>query len=352
MPSPARRVAQAIDALRHGWAITFENGPTILPIETAIASATQAGQILISSARAATLKLGNQINGTKPDTPVLIRASEPFTLAEAFTIADPALDLQNPLKGPYKAEHLKWQKEAETAMRLANLAGVLPAFLVEPSDAGEAVPLSSNDISDWVNFSNLFIATRAHLPIAADKTAEIIAFRSVNDTREHVALIVGKQSGDFVPLVRLHSECLTGDIMGSLKCDCGPQLDTALRAMAQEANTGGWGVLVYLRQEGRGIGLINKLRAYQLQDQGFDTVEANERLGLPNENRDFAVAAKMLKLLGTTKVRLLTNNPLKVNSLQEAGVEVSERIAHQLPSNKHNERYLSTKRDKSGHLLD
>ena len=213
------------------------------------------------------------------------------------------------------------------------------------------MPLSSNDISDWVNFGDLFIATRAHLPIAADKTAEIIAFRSVNDTREHVALIVGKQSGDFVPLVRLHSECLTGDIMGSLKCDCGPQLDTALRAMAQEANTGGWGVLVYLH-EGRGIGLINKLRAYQLQDQGFDTVEANERLGLPNENRDFAVAAEMLKLLGTTKVRLLTNNPLKVNSLQEAGVEVSERIAHQLPSNKHNEHYLSTKRDKSGHLLD
>jgi GTP cyclohydrolase II len=151
--------------------------------------------------------------------------------------------------------------------------------------------------------------------------------------------------------VRLHSECLTGDVLGSLKCDCGPQLDAALAAMADEANRGGWGVLLYLRQEGRGIGLINKLRAYQLQDQGHDTVDANQRLGLPNEARDFPVAARMLELLGVGAIRLMTNNPAKVESLVGVGVNVLERVPHQLPANPHNARYLDTKRDRSGHFL-
>ena len=135
--------------------------------------------------------------------------------------------------------------------------------------------------------------------MAAADDAQIVAFRSGDDLREHVALVIGRQSGDRVPLVRLHSECLTGDVLGSLKCDCGPQLDHALALMAQEAGKdGGFGVLLYMRQEGRGIGLVNKLRAYHLQDQGFDTVDANERLGLPDEARDFGTAARMLQLLG------------------------------------------------------
>ena len=159
------------------------------------------------------------------------------------------------------------------------------------------------------------------------------------------------QSGARPPLVRLHSECLTGAILGSLKCDCGPQLDAALHAMAHEAAQGSWGVLLYLRQEGRGIGLINKLRAYELQDQGFDTVDANNRLGLPTEARDFPVAARMLALLGVSKIRLMSNNPDKVAAITAQGVLVAERVPHQLPANPHNERYLATKRDRSGHLL-
>src|SRR4029079_11654567 len=147
----------------------------------------------------------------------------------------------------------------------------------------------------------------------------IVAFRSPDDMREHVALIVGAQYADRAPLVRLHSECLTGDMFGSLKCDCGPQLDAALAAMAGEAANGGWGVLLYLRQEGRGIGLINKLRAYRLQDQGVDTLEATQRLGLPAEARDFPVAARMLELLGVGEVRLMTNNPAKVAAFEAAG---------------------------------
>jgi GTP cyclohydrolase II len=140
-------------------------------------------------------------------------------------------------------------------------------------------------------------------------------------------------------------------MFGSLKCDCGPQLDAALSAMAGEAARGGWGVLLYLRQEGRGIGLINKLRAYRLQDQGFDTLEANQRLGLPAEARDFPVAARMLDLLGIRQIRLLTNNPAKVAAFEAAGIEVAERVPHQLPANAHNTRYLATKRDRAGHLL-
>ena len=170
--------------------------------------------------------------------------------------------------------------------------------------------------------------------------------------REHVAFVIGRQTADRVPLVRLHSECLTGDVLGSLKCDCGPQLDAALAAMAAEAACGGFGVLLYMRQEGRGIGLVNKLRAYRLQDQGFDTLEANRRLGLPEEARDFPSAARMLHLLGVREVRLLTNNPAKVAALQSAGVAVAERVPHALPANPHNTRYLATKRDHAGHLLE
>ena len=344
-------MAQAIDALRHGWPIAFANGPVLLPAETGIAPQASAELMLISSARAATLKLINQREAAAPHAPVIIRSPDPFTLGNAAPIADPALDLGNPLKGPFRAEPCTWNDAATAAMELAQIAGILPAFLVDPSQAGEAQPIHIDDLAAWSDTTNLVIATRAQLPVTASATAQIVAFRSTDDTREHVALVIGNQTGDKVPLVRLHSECLTGDILGSLKCDCGPQLDAALAAMADQAEQGGWGVLLYLRQEGRGIGLINKLRAYRLQDQGFDTVEANERLGLPDEARDFPIAARMLDLLGVNAVRLMTNNPKKVSVLESAGVTITERVPHQLPDNPHSMRYLATKRDKSGHLL-
>ncbi len=351
-PSPGRRAAQAVDALRHGWPLAFEGGPVLLPVETAIAQGASAPRMLISAARAVTLKLANQREAAVPHAPVLIAGGEDFTLRDALPIADPALDLGNPLKGPFKAIGLDWAETAAAALELARIAGILPAFLVDPEGAGEAVPVSAGDLAAYSQAGQLQIVTRARLPVSACEDAEIVAFRSNADLREHVALVIGQQSGDSQPLVRLHSECLTGDILGSLKCDCGPQLDAALHAMAQEAQgSGGWGVLLYMRQEGRGIGLINKLRAYRLQDQGFDTVEANQRLGLPDEARDFPVAARMLELLGARQIRLLTNNPAKVAALEEAGITVSERVPHQLPENPHNARYLATKRDRSGHLL-
>lgn len=345
-----------MDALRHGWPLAFDGGPqgtvTLLPVETAIARGAHAPQMLISAARAATLKLANQREAAVPHAPVLIAGGEAFTLTQALPIADPALDLRNPFKGPFKALTLDWHEVAEAALELARIAGILPAFLVDPADAGEAQPVAVSDLAAYSAAGALQIVTRARLPVSASEDAEIVAFRSAADLREHVALIIGKQTGDRQPLVRLHSECLTGDILGSLKCDCGPQLDAALHAMAHEARAqGGWGVLLYLRQEGRGIGLVNKLRAYRLQDQGFDTVEANQRLGLPDEARDFPVAARMLELLGAQTIRLLTNNPAKVTALQAAGITVRERVPHQLPDNPHNAHYLATKRDRSGHLL-
>ncbi len=324
----------------------------LLPVETASGAEKQSKSMLISAARAATLKLANQRDAAVPHAPVLIRGGEAFDLREALPIADPALDLGSPFKGPFKAEAINWQAEAEAALEIARIAGILPAFLIDPDNAGEAQSVAASDLESWSDTGNLAIATRARLPVDASESAQIVAFRSPHDMREHAALIIGRQCGDSVPLVRLHSECLTGDVLGSLKCDCGPQLDSALHAMAAEAREkDGWGVLLYMRQEGRGIGIINKLRAYQLQDQGFDTVEANERLGLPDEARDFPVAARMLDLLGVRTIRLLTNNPKKVAALEEAGVSVQERVAHQLPDNPHNARYLATKRDKSGHLL-
>ena len=354
--SPSRRAAQAIDALRHGWPLAIGAAPPLLPVETAPGEA-RSSLALISAARAATLKLANQREAALspsegPHSAVLIRAAEPLDLISARPIADPALDLAAPLKGPFLAEPLPWSEEAAAAMELARLAGILPAFLVAPQPAAQAVAVEASDVAGFVDPARLAIATRARLPVAACEQAEVVIFRSPDDTREHVALVVGRQSSERVPLVRLHSECLTGDLLGSLRCDCGPQLGGALAAMAEEARCAGWGVLLYLRQEGRGIGLVNKLRAYKLQDQGFDTLEANRRLGLPEEARDFPVAARMLELLGVCDVRLMSNNPRKVAALEAAGTRVVERVPHHLPANPHNARYLATKRDRAGHLFE
>lgn len=346
-----RRVALALDALRHGWAVQVDGHLALLPAETGFGADATAPCMLISAARAATLKLANQRDAAVPEAPVLIRAAEPFDLAQARVLADPALDLVHPFKGPFRAEPLADAAAAAAAMELTRLAGILPAFLVLAEAPADAQPVGTADLAAWKDTAHLVIASRAHLPVAACEAAEIVAFRARDDLREHVALVIGQQSADRAPLVRLHSECLTGDILGSLKCDCGPQLQAALGAMAAEAAAGGWGVLLYLRQEGRGIGLVNKLRAYRLQDLGFDTVDANNRLGLPTEARDFPVAARMLALLGVETIRLMTNNPAKVAALEGVGVRVTERVPHELPANPHNARYLATKRDRTGHLL-
>ena len=175
----------------------------------------------------------------------------------------------------------------------------------------------------------------------------IVAYRRLGGEELDLALVRGDVSGEEPVLVRVHSECLTGDVFGSQRCDCGEQLAAALRLIGQA----GRGVVIYLRQEGRGIGLLNKLRAYHLQDQGLDTVEANLELGFPADLRNYREAALILRDLGIQRLRLLTNNPRKVEALSNCGFEIVERIPLEIPPNEHNRRYLETKRDKLGHLL-
>lgn len=352
--SDPRAVARAIDAARRGWPIEIagaDGALELLAIESADANrltAFDAGGtafVLLSAGRATTLKLANQRDAADPVSPVAVERSAWLDFDAATALADPQFDLATPLKGPFRSVPLAEQDAARAALELARIAGLLPAWFARVShDVSDAITPAA--IAAHEDAGRLEIAARARLPVAGAEDTEIIAFRTPDAAGEHIALLIGQPNGA-PPLVRLHSECLTGDVLGSLKCDCGPQLHAAIHEIAAS----GWGILLYLRQEGRGIGLVNKLRAYALQDQGFDTVDANTRLGFAIDARDFRVAARMLRLLGQDRVRLLTNNPEKVAGLEGADVTVIERVPHHLPPNPHNERYLATKRDRTGHQL-
>ena len=365
-----RNAARAIDALRRGWPVRLvadDGAIRLMAIEGADAvtladfDPDAKADILISAARAETLNLANQLAAADPERPVLIARTPWIDADVATSIADPVRDLGSPLKGPFRARPLVSPHAAQAALRLARLAGILPAYFVSAADGDAEAEASADDIAAYDDAIHLAIATRARLPVSASETADgglgdsldvvpkdlaMALGSALPEPREHVALIVGKRDSS-PPVVRLHSECLTGDALGSLKCDCGPQLHEALHRIADAP----WGILLYLRQEGRGIGLVNKLRAYAMQDQGFDTVDANVRLGFAIDARDFSVAARMLDLLNVGAVRLLTNNPKKVTGLEAAGITVTERLPIILPTNPHNERYLATKRDRTGHQL-
>ena len=193
------------------------------------------------------------------------------------------------------------------------------------------------------------VSVRANVPVPLTEKAvntRFVSFSGLNDGKEHIAIIYGQPDKQDAPLVRIHSECLTGDVFGSQRCDCGEQLHEAQRIMSAEG-----GVLLYLRQEGRGIGLYNKLDAYALQDQGIDTYTANEMLGFGHDQRDFSPAVDMLTALGFKKIRLLSNNPHKASDLIKAGIEVSERVETGVYVNKHNANYLKAKVDQQDHKI-
>nr|NUR36683.1 GTP cyclohydrolase II [Sphingomonas sp.] len=331
--------------------ITGRKTLAILSVETAseelldLLDPHHLARLLISGERAAALNLANERDAANPAAPVVIAHADWLDRTAAMAIADPGRDLDRAPIGPLHPIAGDCAETAGAALDLARFAGLLPAlWLLDPTSTETCV--SIDDIVRERSHPSVEIVARAKLPLEDMPPTQIVAFRASDDGQEHVALVVGAFGGK-PPLVRLHSECLTGDVFGSLKCDCGPQLREALHIIG---NAGG-GVLLYLRQEGRGIGLVNKIRAYSLQDRGFDTVDANRRLGFADDARDYGHAAAMLRALGIDEVRLLTNNPSKVKGLESAGIKVVERVAHQMPANPHNADYLATKRKRSGHLL-
>ncbi len=242
---------------------------------------------------------------------------------------------------------------AKAAITLAKFAQRLPALLVAETETTHAdPPLVSVDADSIARFrrsvlQSLTIASEAQVPLHGGHAARFVVFRDVIGGSS-VAVVVGKPDFSKPVPVRLHSACLTGDVFGSRRCDCGDQLKLAL-ARLDEA---GGGVILYLEQEGRGVGLVNKMRAYQLQDEGLDTVDANTTLGFDDDERDYGIAARMLKMLGCTRVRLLTNNPAKLDSLAGAGIDVIGRLPLYTPINADNRRYLTAKLKRAGHRLD
>lgn len=358
-------VERAVADLRRGGAVVITAGPQSKSAILVRAAETVAGwplplfrdlpgpvSLVVTGRRASILGLSEpaaravQLNITGELTPERLRPlidpqaeshSIPPTGVSAATVAD--------------------YSPANAAIRLAKIARLLPAVVMTPlgddamawAAAYDRVVAATSDIEQYDSRSACALkpVSEARVPLAGARDTRVITFRPEDGGAEHIAVIVGEPDPSQPVLIRLHSECLTGDLLGSLRCDCGDQLRGAIDALAKH----GSGVLLYLAQEGRGIGLVNKLRAYGLQDKGFDTVDANEQLGFDDDERVYQPAVRMLKALGFSKVRLLTNNPAKVGALARHGVEVTERVPHSFPSNEHNWTYLQTKAKRSGHLL-
>ncbi len=288
---------------------------------------------------------------------VLLPVDQNTDVGIVQTLADGSTDLAQPLRGPFKRDRRPPLETEIAAVQLAKAARLLPSAVVVPitdksslyAAERKFLTVTTSQIFDFEPSAALSLrqVAEAPVPLADAQDCRLVAFRPADGGIEHLAIIIGDPDRHSPVLTRLHSECFTGDLLASMKCDCGEQLRGAIALMAEQ----GSGVLLYLAQEGRGIGLMNKLRAYSLQAEGFDTIDANLRLGFDADERVFLPAAQMLGLLGFNEVRLLTNNPDKVEGLEACGITVSERVAHSFPANVHNDFYLRTKKDRSGHLL-
>jgi GTP cyclohydrolase II len=356
-----RAVHRAVADLRRGTPVLLEGDESlvVLPAETAGArglaefAAVSGGPpvLLLAPARAAAVLRRPVEQGVAAVALTLPRALlEPAALR---SLADPTADQllpPEPVVGHAPAL-------AGAALALTKLARVLPAAIVAPLRS--AAPALAADLAllgvaaaDVLAYPHQMAAwlvrvAEAEVPLEDAPDARVVAFRGPDAGIEHLAILVGRpEAATAPPLVRIHSECFTGDLLGSLRCDCGPQLRGAIKLMAED----GTGVLLYLAQEGRGIGLVNKLRAYRLQDRGLDTLDANRALGWGADERTFLVAATMLEELGLREVRLLTNNPDKVAALAACGLTV-HRQPHAFAPNGVNDRYLATKAARFGHLF-
>ena len=354
-PDITERLARARADLRMGVPVVLEGGALVLAAETLDAARladlrTLGGQavLAVTGRRAETLK-ARAYDG---DIARIILPPD-ATLNWVRSIADPADDLRAPMKGPLQTAREGSADLHRAAIAMIKAARLLPAAVVLSLDDAPGFAVRNNltvvpaDAALDTGLSPLNPIISALLPLDVSEAGRLHIFRPDDGAEEHYAVEIGQPDRSQPVLSRLHSACFTGDLLGSLKCDCGPQLRGALAQMGSE----GAGVLLYLNQEGRGIGLANKMRAYSLQDQGFDTVEANHRLGFEDDERDFRIGAEILKRMGFGAVRLLTNNPAKVARMNACGIDVVERVALKVGENTHNHAYLATKAAKSGHLL-
>ncbi len=339
----------------------------------------------LTEERADELGLRPMVSGTTDDareTNFTVSVDARYGITTGISAHDRALTIQllaNPDTGPrdfVQPGHvfplrakpggvLRRAGHTEAGVDLARLAGLYPAAVICEIMNDDGTMARLPQLQEFAKRHNLKLISIADLIryrakreklVRREAEAElptefghfrIIAYSNDVDGKEHVALVKGEVAGKENVLVRVHSECLTGDTFLSKRCDCGLQLHEALRRIEQE----GCGVLLYIRQEGRGIGLLNKIKAYALQDQGLDTVEANRRLGFREDLRDYGIGAQILKDLGLTTIRLLTNNPKKVVGLEGYGLRITQQIPLEVPPNEHNWRYLITKKEKLGHLL-
>lgn len=365
-PSALDRVGRGVSELRRGAPVVVV-GPADSVV--AVAAETLDAEALArldalcgtSSALLVTARRASVLNLSAPG-PGAVRLIMPggLTVDRVRLLADPEIAAAAPVAPGTSVEPLGIDSGAGASVALAKLARLLPATVAA------ACPVPALDAMTWAREHDLTAvfaedvrdhheaAARAlrpvgeaRVPLDGAEDTRVVAFRPADGGVEHLAIVVGRPDPDAPVLARLHSECFTGDLLGSLRCDCGEQLRGAIGAIARE----GAGVLLYLAQEGRGIGLVNKLRAYCLQDGGLDTVDANEQLGFDDDERIYSPAAEILRHLGFTRVRLMTNNPHKVTALARHRIEVVERVPHAFPANAHNVGYLHAKARRSGHLF-
>jgi GTP cyclohydrolase II len=359
-----RDVHRAIINLRRGGTVRLDADSESTLILLAAETATDAGlaaladqstgpaTLLVAPARAANLR------GWAPDRPrttPACRAEGLFLPASLMTpealhsLADPTLPQMPPIvEWTHDEDAQQPIAGAGAAIALAKLARLLPAVIAAPTvRAGSGVSAAAVLGYPAAASRGLVKIAEALVPLEDAPDARVLAFRAPETAVEHLAIVIGHPETREAPLVRIHSECFTGDLLGSLRCDCGPQLRAAIRRISED----GGGVLLYLSQEGRGIGLVNKLRAYALQDGGLDTYDANGELGWGADERDYLAAATMLELLNISRLRLLTNNPDKLSALIACGVDVVGRESHVIPPNGVNDRYMATKVTRFGHLF-
>ena len=330
-------------------AAEMASGPTLARLRA------EGGRLYLALTAPRAAALGGIGLGAGPVAIPLPPDAEP---GQIIALADPTRGERPEAGRPFGPVDAAPPGVAEAAIQLMRIARLLPAALIAPLPDGSGAAVAAARMlltveaeavaaHGPVGAAALQRVAEARVPLAGAEEARVVAFRAEDGGTEHLAIVIGTLDPTRPVLTRVHSECFTGDLLCSLRCDCGDQLKGAIAAIG----AAGAGVLLYLAQEGRGIGLVNKLRAYELQDRGADTVEANRTLGFEPDERAFQPAAEMLKALGISSVRLLTNNPAKVAALTRHGITVAERVPHRFPANDHNEPYLKAKARGLGHLF-